>query len=207
MKRLLITDIDTPLGMELLVRFLKQGDEVIAVQSSKETGFKIPKLPSKPLAVIYWKKSSSLSTLNLIIKCKSTTNFLDGALLVNILPGEQSSITELSMSAIEHVIDNWIKGSLFFIKDFLDYFAKINNGMLSVITSLPETNKNSSLFTASFYSYFENLLSTLTRMYKHQDIGIHGFFIKQLKQDSSADAIVKNINEKCYKPGGKLFHL
>ncbi|MBN1797018.1 MAG: hypothetical protein JW822_00455 [Spirochaetales bacterium] len=206
MKRLLITDIDTPLGFELLSRFLHQGNKVIAVQSGKELGFKLPKTAAKPLEIIYWKKTSSLSTRNLIIKCKSICNSLDGALLLNLLPETDDSMEKLSISAIEQIVDRWIKGSLFFIKDFIDYFKKLNRGMLSVITCYTEKNKNKAELVSSLYVYFESLLETLIKEYKQQEINIHGFFTKQLKIETCSEYLVKNITEKCYKSGGRLFH-
>jgi len=206
MKRLVITDIHTELGFELLQRFLNQGDEVIAVQSSKESGFKLPKMAAKPLETIYWKKTSSLSTRNLIIKCKSICNSLDGALLLNLLPEENNSIEELSISAIEQTVDQWIKGPLFFIKDFMDYFKKLNRGMLSVITCYSEKNRNRAEFSTSLYDYFESLLNSLIKMHKQQEISIHGFFTKQLKQEICIEYLIKNITEKCYKSSGRLFH-
>jgi hypothetical protein len=206
MKRILISDIDTALGFELVTRFLNQGDEVIAVQSTKENGFKLPKLVKKPLETIYWKKTSPLSTRNLIINCKSICTSLDGVLLLNLLPEEENGIEEFSISDIEQSIDRLIKGPLFFIKDFIDYFKKMNRGMLSVLTCFPEKNKNRTAFSESVFVYFESLLASLIKTYKQQEINIHGFFTKQLKIETCTDYLVKNITEKCYKSGGRLFH-
>jgi hypothetical protein len=206
MKRILITDIDTALGFELVVRFLNQGDEVIAVQSSRENGFKLPKLVKKPLETIYWKKTSSLSTRNLIIKCKSICASLDGVLLLNLLPEEENGMEGFSISDIEQTIDRLIKGPLFFIKDFIDYFNKMNRGMLSVLTCYPEKSRTKTALSESIFVYFESLLTSLIKMYKQQEIKIHGFFTKQLKIETCADYLTKNITEKCYKSSGRLFH-
>jgi len=206
MKRVIITDIHTPLGLKLLTRFLEQGDEVIGIQSDKENGFKIPKLPVKPRALIYWKKSSSLSSRNLVIKCKSIWNSADTAILLNLLPEREQTIEELSPVAIEQVIDTWLKGPLFFIKDFTEYFKKQNKGMLSVITCSPRAEKNPFLLGGGLYACFESILSALIRANKQGPVNLHGFFIKQLTSELAADYIMKNINEKCYKSGGRLFH-
>ncbi len=189
------------------MRFLEQGNEIIAVQSGKESGFKLPRLPAKPLAVLYWKKASSLSSRNLLITCKSVSSTLDGAVFLNILPTQSQTLEELSPTAIEQVIDQWLKGPLFFIKDFLDYFTRLNRGMLSVITCSPQDHKSSSLLGGGLYTYFEHVLTALLKSYKDREINLHAFFVKHIKEEITADYIVKNITEKCYKSNGRLFHI
>jgi hypothetical protein len=207
MKRLVITDTHTPLGLELLARFLEQGNEVIAVQSGKESGFKLPRLPAKPLAVIYWKKASSLSSRNLIITCKSICSSLDGAVLLNMPADQSRTFEELTPTVIEEVIDRWLKGPLFLVKDFLDYFTRLNRGMLAVITCSPQADQNTSLLGGGLYPYFEHVLTALLKLYKDREINLHGFFVKHVKEEITANYIIKNITEKCYKSNGRLFHI
>lgn len=204
-KKYLITDTNTHLGFELLTKFINQGDEVIAVSTTKEDDSPYKKLSRKPVAVIPWDRKSPISAKNTVLKSITAAAALDGAVVLETPQLENKSLPELRFSEIESVLDCWIKGTLFIVKELLTHFTSLEKGILCLINHSQTGNSFNFILSDVIQGGFRGTLAALFNKGAYKNININGFVSQTKNISAYADFILKNINEKCYKLTGKLF--
>jgi NAD(P)-dependent dehydrogenase (short-subunit alcohol dehydrogenase family) len=138
MKRVaLITDAATPLGDQLVRRYLSEGYGVAAACSG---GSRIePPLVSEEedLQVIEWNRESPISARNVLLTALNRFDRIDETLLLLAPELDAKLLQETAVETIDRAVDTWIKGSLYLTKEVLLLYGRRQEGLLAVINHTP----------------------------------------------------------------------
>jgi NAD(P)-dependent dehydrogenase (short-subunit alcohol dehydrogenase family) len=129
----LITDAQTPLGEQLVRRYLAAGHYVAATRSNQER-FETPLVSEEDrLLLIDWNRTSPISARNVLLAALNRFDALDEALLLQTPQLPRGPLQELSYETIERAVDAWVKGTLFLAKGILETFAQRRAGSLAFV--------------------------------------------------------------------------
>ena len=121
MARVLITDVDSPVGFELVKLHLNAGDRVLTTTRDARATSRFPDNEGESLLTVHWSGRSPLASRNVIL---SALNFMEGLDRCCILQAPQigrALVHEVQAFDIEAAVDIWIKGYVFLIKHVLRY--------------------------------------------------------------------------------------
>ncbi len=204
MKRvILITDIDTSLGEELVKRYLEKGYRVAAACTNPE---KNTDSGNENLLILDWKRRSAISARNVILRLLTQYDQIDEALILESPLLERNLLQEVSFSAIESAVDQWIKGTLFLIKEILRIYTKRKEGILSLVNySQQESGGLFPPLESALRGSFQAMAQSLFASNAQKNVCINGFesYCPRIKE--FADFIVNTRFEKKRCLSGKWF--
>ncbi len=201
----LVTDIDTSLGNQLVSLFLGSGDRVFATTTNQDALSSFDQVAGDSLKVYQWVRRSPVSARNVMLKAVGAFDAID--VLVQLGPPDLGSVPLLQTESadIEQEIDSWVKGSLFLSRELLAYFARRRGGIAALV------GQNSShgggvigeIARASFGGLMEALLRTTGAA--AENVYINGFESTSTNTEDYAAFVHRALTEKAKRVSGKLF--
>ncbi|NOY08635.1 MAG: hypothetical protein GXP33_07315 [Spirochaetes bacterium] len=233
-KVVLITDVDTPLGYEIAGKYIASGIRLITASSSDEKIESFSSMGSERYLQVKWSRRSPISARNVILAGLNHFKRIDDAVILqtpyaglNRGSGKETGkISSLAVSAedsvhtagagrrrfcdiqfadIESVLDAWVKGNLFLIKELARYRtggAEEKTGSGIALVQYSEVNVSD--FTpleALILNGFESFIKTVS----NADVRINGFLSANTVITEYADFIFKTLQEKSSRFNGRIF--
>lgn len=207
MKRVaLITDASTPLGDQLVRRYLSEGYSVAATCAGGDSIDTPLVSEEEDLLVIEWNRNSPISAKNVLLTALNRFDRIDETLLLMAPELEQKLLQETATEKIDRAVDTWIKGSLFLIKSVLVLYGQKQEGFLALINHLPQVATAvppplESAVRGSFRATAEAIFAGIGQ----QNVFVNGFESHSTKIVELADFIFDTMNSKAVRTTGKWY--
>jgi len=201
----LVTDFDTPLGGELARRLRAAGNTVVATRSGSEKK-EAPAAQEESLLILDWNRKSPISTRNVILTALNRFDRIDEALVLEVPGVERKLLHETSYQSIEAAVDQWVKGSLFLIKELLEVFQRARAGVLALVHySQPEAGGVFPPLEAALRGSFQALAQSLFSSYNQEYLYLNGFESTSSQCQEFAEFLLGTLNERGRRVSGKWF--
>jgi hypothetical protein len=165
--------------------------------------------PNEKRIALDWNPSSPISARTLVLAAENRLEHIDEAILVCSPPSIRSSAAEIALSDVEIMINDYVKGWFFLVKELASVFTSRKRGTLALIyPDLSVAGKEDAAdmlgpcALASFRAMTLGLLSAahnepyITAGFSCSDTGNEAAF---------ASFIFKNIDEITTRANGKLY--
>ena len=200
-----ISDINTPLGLEITRLFLRHDRAVFGTVSTDDEKTSVPEALSLKdgdlLHVECWNRSSPISARNMLISAMNNfTDFDDFLLLGNPIPVTTGFHT-VKVDAFQKEVDTWIKGDLFLLRDILSFCTDRQKGNLSLIClnhAHPEAPLEEMIRRG-----FTGLANSLLHAYGGKDLNIFAFDASSDVSEEFAAFIFRHLSERKDKASGR----
>jgi hypothetical protein len=203
-RSILLNGKHTPLGSQLTRLFLEDGDRLTGLIEGPLSEPLPGEEAEENLTLIPWNRSSPISVHNVIVEAINRTGGIDEAVFLFQTEIENKPLHEQSLAAIDSYIDDYIKGSLYLLKEILGYFQKCRKGALYIVLDyagmevLPPID-------ALGVGGIEAFTNTLFMLYQNEEIRIHGFTSSTAEKPEYAAFIHRSITDKARSSHGKWF--
>jgi NAD(P)-dependent dehydrogenase (short-subunit alcohol dehydrogenase family) len=207
MKRVaLITDASTPLGDQLVRRYLSEGYGVAATCSGGARIDTPVVSEEEDLLVIEWNRKSPISANNVLLTARNRFDSIDETLLLLSPELEQKLLQETATETIDRTVDTWIKGSLFLIKAVLELYGQKQKGSLALINHMHRVVRTvppplESALRGSFRATAEAIFAGIGQ----QNVFVAGFESHSTKIEELADFIFDTMNGKAIRTSGRWY--
>ena len=198
-KIVLIIGSETLLGRKLIELSLNKGNRVIApVMTSQE---KLKESSNKNLRVIPWNRGSLVSSKTVLREAVRSFGRIDTVIVVHPEPKVSTSLPEATIESIDESLNTYIHGSIYLIKELMDYFYSEEKG--SLVFAEPERSSEgifpvSSLIRGGFHSFADAvLLSRIPGIYKC------GFLTQITEMDDFGDFILNVLEDSDPRANGE----
>jgi NADP-dependent 3-hydroxy acid dehydrogenase YdfG len=205
MKRVaLITDASTPVGDQLVRRYLSEGYSVAATCSGTAR-IETPLVSDdEELLVIEWNRKSPISAKNVVLTAINRFGGIDESLLLLTPELEQKLLQETATETIDRAVDTWIKGSLFLMKAVLVLYKQNEAGLLALINHTPRLATAvppplESALRGGFQAVAEAMFAGIGQ----QNVFVTGFESHSTKIEELADFIFDTMAGKGARTAGK----
>ncbi len=213
----LITDIDSTLGLEAAKAFLQKGYNVVGTSKEKIDASSLPLSgeAGNKFIPLRWTKNSPISARNLVIQAQNRFEKIDIALIVQNLPREEKLFNEVEFNRIESQIDNNMIGPLFLAREILKHFhQRIHNNpetvkVLSFVLYSESPLNYSTPIEAILKSGIEGFVKSYSHINERKDIVTVSFFTRINRIESPneyIEYISSSLMEKPKKNNGKTFN-
>jgi len=207
MKRVaLITDASTPLGDQLVRRYLSEGYGVAATCSG-QARIETPVVSEEEdLLVIKWNRSSPISAKNVVLSARNRFDRIDETLLLLTPELEPKLLQETATETINRAVDAWIKGSLFLLKAVLLLYGQKQEGFLALINHQPQAAAAvppplESALRGGFRATAEAIFAGIGQA----NVFINGFESHTTKIEELADFIFDTMTGRGIRTAGKWY--
>jgi len=200
----LITDASTPLGDQLVRRYLSEGHSVVATCSGGVTIDTPVVSEDEDLLVIEWNRQSPISAKNVSLSALNRFDRIDQTLLLLTPRLEQKLLQETAAEAIDRAVDLWIKGSLFLIRTILVLYGQKQGGILAMVNHTSQAPSAvppplESALRGSFRATAEAIFAGVGQ----QNVFVTGFESNSTKIEELADFIFDTMNGKTIRTTGR----
>ena len=159
---------------------------------------------------IEWNPSSPISARALVLAAENRLEHIDEAILVCSPPSFRCSPSMLPFSAVEIMINDYVKGWFFLVKELTDVFKSRSRGTLALV--YPDINSSSGkdeaadILGSPALASFRALTSGLLAAAHNESYLTVGFSTSDSGHESAfASYIFKSIDELTKRSNGKLF--
>ena len=203
-RTVLITDVHTPLGDQLLRRYLGEGYPVAATRC-KEAVIRTPVVSEEEqLLLIDWNRSSAISAKNVLLAALNRYERIDETLILSPPELEQKLLQETPAQTIEREVDTWIKGTLFLTHTVLLQYAQQHGGCLALVNHTPrEESTVPAPLENALRGSFAALAGSILAGTALENVFVNGFESRTQKIEELADFIFDNMKSRGAKSSGK----
>jgi NADP-dependent 3-hydroxy acid dehydrogenase YdfG len=202
-RSVLVTDIDTHLGNELVRLYLEAGNRVLATSSTEEALSSFGAAADESLDVARWNRNSPASARNMVLRALTGFDGLDELVMLGPDRPTPPSLVQASVADIESFVDGWIKGTLFLVREVLDHFERQGKGVVAMVLCV---DTRESPMSATLQGAFSSLCEGLLRHYgSGGSIVVNGFANGGQEVEGFAEFVMTNIKEKGRIQTGRWF--
>lgn len=196
-KVLFIVGEETVIGRKLANYYRSAGWKVASALFSEEDRSEDSEDESKHL---YWNRSSLFSAKGTVREAIRRFKKLDMAIIVNCNSGSTSPLQGQSIAEIDEVIDNYVKGNSYIIREVMHELLKHESPILAFVNP-EETTECSSVDNGTFHFFkgFSDsiLLQKIANLYKC------GFQTDTDEPENYCNFITKMLDEQNEKANGE----
>lgn len=204
----LISDVQAPLGEQLVRRYLAEGYSVAATRSSQGARESALVSENEGFLLTDWNRKSLISTKNVLLAVLNRFDRIDETLVLESPAPERSLLQELSYDAIERAVDSWIKGTLFLIKGVLELYGK-GGGLLGLINHVQQEYGTAfPPLEAALRGSFKAAAQALFASNTQKDVYINGFEFycsQEAQAKEFAEFIFTTMKERGGRTSGRWF--
>ncbi len=201
----LVTDIDTSLGKQLVSLFLESGDRVFATSSDPDALSSYNQVAGDSLKVFQWQRRSPISARNMTLKALAAFDSVDALVLLG--PPDLGSVPLLQVQAadIEEEVDGWIKGSAFLAREMLAYFSRRRAGLLALVAH--NSGRSAGVVAEMARGGFRGLTEALLRETGAvgDAVAVNGFESTSSNLDDYAAFVHRALDDKAKRSTGRLY--
>jgi hypothetical protein len=156
-----------------------------------------------------WNPSSPISARTLILAAENRIDRIDEAILVCSPPSVRCSAAELPLADVEILINDYIKGWFFLVKELAAVFSSRKNGILSLVYhDVPAAKKDDAadILGPSALASFRALTQGLLAAAHNEPYITVGFSCSDAGNEEAFSSFVfKSIDEVNSRNNGKLY--
>ena len=160
-KVIIIIGSETLLGRKLIEISLNKGFRVIApVMTSQE---KLKESSNKKLHIIPWNRNSLISAKTILRESLRTFQTINTVLFVHPETKLNDNFQDTSVDIMEETMNSLLHGSLYLLKELMDYLTQEEKGSLIFAESEKSYQSNSpmnSLISGAFHSFSDSILQS-----------------------------------------------
>lgn len=201
----LVTDIDTSLGKQLVGLFLESGDRVFATSSDADALTSYAQVAGDSLKVVQWHRRSPVSARNMILKALAAFDAVDALVLLGPPDLGSAPLLRAQASEIEEEVDGWIKGGAFLAREMLAYFARRRAGLLALVAH--SGGRSPGVVAQIAQGAFRGLTEALLRETGAavDAVVVSGFESTSSNVEDYAAFVHRALDEKARRSTGKLY--
>jgi NAD(P)-dependent dehydrogenase (short-subunit alcohol dehydrogenase family) len=192
-RTVLVVEGETPLGRSL-VRLLRQtGYRVVATYrktdkaETNEDGADVLRAP--------WGKASPVSARNVMLKTMTACEHLDMAVFTFSPALQRVLLHEVDYVEMESVIDEWIRGTLFLMREVLDRLVRQGSGALVLAQSFTGANlAEHAPLEAMVRGALHELTGAILGSYGGEGVSVYRFETSSARTDEYVRYIVKTLS-------------
>jgi len=201
-----VSDVQTPLGEELVRRYLAEGSSVAATRSNLEARESPLVSENDGFLLTDWNRRSPISSRNVLLTVLNRYGRIDEAVILQTPAVERSLLHEAGYELIERAVDTWIKGTLFLIKGVLEAFSRSGGGALALVHHVPqEAGSDFPPLEAALRGAFKSAAQSLFATSSQAGVSINGFESFSTPAREFAEFIVQTMQERGGRASGKWF--
>ncbi len=201
-----VSDVQTPLGEELVRRYLAEGASVAATRSNLEARESPLVSENDGFLLTDWNRRSPISSRNVLLTVLNRYGRIDEAVILQTPAVERSLLHETAYELIERAVDTWIKGTLFLIKGVLEAFSRSGGGLLALVHHVPqEAGTDFPPLEAALRGSFKSTAQSLFATNSQAGVCINGFESFSTQAREFAEFIVQTMQERGGRGSGKWF--
>jgi len=210
-KCVFITDLDTGLGAELAGLYLQAEWRVFGTVSSASEdeedriASKLGKLKQsagEALQTGLWNRHSPVSAKNMLLQARSRLEPISTFIVMGNPVDLSSSALIQEVRLLDRGVDNWVKGSLFLIREILRVLLEQESGRLALICwnrGHPESLLEEAVRQA-FLGAAQSLLQ------RSGELAVNAFESDSASARDFAAYVFRNLSDRADKLSGKLMH-
>jgi len=205
-RTVLITDVHTPLGDQLLRRYLGEGYQVAATRS-KDAVIQTPVASEEEqLLLIDWNRGSAISAKNVLLTTLNRYDRIEETLILSPPELEQKLLQETAAETIERAVDTWIKGTLFLMQTVLMQYSQQQAGCLALINHTPREEPAvpaplENALRGSFAAAAGSILAGTAL----ENVFVNGFESRTQKIEELADFVFDTMKSRGTKSSGRWY--
>ena len=200
----LVSDVQTPLGEELVRRYLAAGASVAATRSNQEAKESPLVSENDGFLLTDWNRRSPISTRNVLLSVANRFGRIDEAVVLHCPVVEAALLPDATYEGIERAVDSWFKGTLFLLKGLLEVFAREGAGRLALVHYAPrDPGAGLPPLEAALRGAFKALVQSLLDAGGSKGVPVHGFESFAAPPREFAGFIVESLAARGGKPSGK----
>ena len=188
----LVVDGETPLGRALVRSFRQAGYRVVTTyrKSEKpepgEDGSDVVRTP--------WGKASPVSARNVMLKTLTAVAHLDVAVFAFSPSLKRVLLHETDYADIEAAVDEWVRGSLFLLREVLGQLVRQGSGALALVQSfMREDAAEYPPLEAMVRGGIAELTSSILASYGGEGVSVYRFETVSPKVDEYVRYIVRTL--------------
>jgi len=201
---ILLNGKHTALGIQLGRLFLDDGARIAGLVEGG-AGENVPgEEADENLFPIQWNRTSPISVHNVVVEAVNRLDTIDEMIFLFQPAIENKPIHELSLARVESYIDTYVKGSIFLLREILNYFQKKQAGTLHVVfhTAGLEVLPPIDAAGSGALEHFTNSLFTL---YQNEPVHMNGFTSNSPDSTDYAQFIHDTIVQKARSSHGRWY--
>ena len=205
MARVLITDVDSALGFQLVKQHLNAGDQVITTTQDQRATSRFPDNEGDTLLTVYWSAHTPLASRNLLMSAMNFMEGLDHSLILQAPQVTRALVHEVQFFDIEAAVDTWIKGYVFLVKHILAHHLERRNpqGVVALLVDQRDEPEAADPPLAQMINAaFAGLARGVVDSYSVAGLAVLGFQWRAGRPEEFAQFAMKTIAQPAAANGG-----
>ncbi len=143
------------------------------------------------VTAITWTPRSAISAKSLILKVTNRVQSLDEAVVIVEIPPTSRAFHEASYSDLDEMIDTYVKGPVFLVREILGLFVEGGRGGLTVV--LRTYGYETSPMARALQSALESLFETILVLYQKESVTLRAFLVGDEDDGEIARAVLDDV--------------
>ena len=195
----LVVDGETPFG-RALVRLFRQSGHRVATTCRKPEKADAAEEGSDVVRAA-WGRASPVSARNVLLKTLSSFERLDTAVFTFAPSLKRVLLHETEFADIEAAVDEWVRGTLFLLREVLGQLVRQGSGALALVQSFPRGDSSESPpLEAMIRGAIGELSTSLLASYGGEGVSVFRFETSSPKTEEYARFVVESLARGAGRP-------